>query len=310
MLRNVLIFQQAALGDFVSTWPMLLGISRVLAQHRVIVVTHESKGRLAQRVVGVEYRDAEPWHSLYTETAELGALGETQNRLLGEASVVIGLLAGDRPGTWLRNVKAVAPQCQVAVLKARPTSTDEARPVSQFIIDQLHTGFGALATASNQMLARIRSAGLMPNRVRGKHVVIHPGAGAVEKQWPIERFVELASRLKGMNVPVRVVLGEAETERMSREAISTLENLAEVVRPLTYLDLLKEIQDARTFVGNDSGPGHLAAIIGVPTVSLFGPASSAIVWSPVGPNVKVLQDAISLASITVDQVIDAIELAE
>jgi heptosyltransferase III len=310
MLRNVLIFHQAALGDFVSTWPMLLGISRVLAQHRVMVVTHDSKGRLAQRVVGVEYRDAEAWHSLYGDDARLDnvRLDEPRIKLLGEASLVVGIFGQDRPDPWLRNVKKIAPQTQVAILRGRPLPTDPVKPIAEFLIDQLNTGFAALASASHQMLGRIRSAGLMPSRVRGNHVVLHPGAGAPEKTWPIDNFIQLATLLHDRNIPVRVTLGEVELERMAKDQIATLEHLAELVRPASYLDLLKEIQDARFFVGNDSGPGHLAAVVGVPTISIFGPASNAAVWTPMGPNVKVIQTDQSLASILADEVLQAMEL--
>ena len=45
---------------------------------------------------------------------------------------------------------------------------------------------------------------------------------------------------------------------------------------------------AARFVGNDSGPGHLAAITGTPTLALFGPTDPAR-WRPLGPHVKVLR---------------------
>ncbi len=50
---------------------------------------------------------------------------------------------------------------------------------------------------------------------------------------------------------------------------------AEVRRPATLLDLLAEVAAAGQFVGNDSGPAHLAGILGVPTLSLFGPTDPA-----------------------------------
>jgi hypothetical protein len=47
---------------------------------------------------------------------------------------------------------------------------------------------------------------------------------------------------------------------------------------------------ARAFVGADSGPAHLAAQLGVPTLALFGPTDPAI-WAPIGPRVRVLSPA-------------------
>jgi ADP-heptose:LPS heptosyltransferase len=83
------------------------------------------------------------------------------------------------------------------------------------------------------------------------------------------------------------------------------------VRPASYLDLLEEIASADAFVGNDSGPGHLAASIGVPTISIFG--SSPENWKPLGPRTTVVSDT-SLEAISVDRVaaavLRAIESAE
>src|SRR6185295_7543783 len=49
--RNILIFHQAALGDFIVTWPLAMALSRIMPQSRVIYVTHSQKGKLAERVL-------------------------------------------------------------------------------------------------------------------------------------------------------------------------------------------------------------------------------------------------------------------
>jgi ADP-heptose:LPS heptosyltransferase len=70
------------------------------------------------------------------------------------------------------------------------------------------------------------------------------------------------------------------------------------------LDLLDELASASAFVGNDSGPGHLAGIIGVPTVSIFG-ASDPVRWRPLGPKVNVIH-ASAIATIEMDQVFERV----
>jgi ADP-heptose:LPS heptosyltransferase len=55
----------------------------------------------------------------------------------------------------------------------------------------------------------------------------------------------------------------------------------------TYLELLDELYKAAIFIGNDSGPAHLAGIIGLPTIALFGPTNPAN-WKPLGPKVQTL----------------------
>ena len=73
----------------------------------------------------------------------------------------------------------------------------------------------------------------------------------------------------------------------------------------TYLDLLNEISTAAMFIGNDSGPGHLAGIIGVPTVVLFGPTDPAQ-WRPLGPRGNVLSAPI-IEDLQVDDVVKLVE---
>jgi ADP-heptose:LPS heptosyltransferase len=59
------------------------------------------------------------------------------------------------------------------------------------------------------------------------------------------------------------------------------------VKPASYVELLDQLNGAAAFVGNDTGPSHLAGIIGVPTVALFGP-SNPLHWRPLGPAVRVI----------------------
>jgi len=117
--------------------------------------------------------------------------------------------------------------------------------------------------------------------------VLHPGAGSEKKCWPAEQFLELARGLTAAGRSVRVLLGEAELERWPAGRIKSFEAACDVRRPNNYVELLEQLFDAAVFVGNDSGPGHLAGILGVPTVSLFGEADPTR-WKPLGPNVTVL----------------------
>jgi ADP-heptose:LPS heptosyltransferase len=76
--RNVLILHHGALGDFVLTWPLILALGRIHPQSRIIVVTHASKGALAEAALHVESADIEQgWHVVFaTRQAAAGADGE------------------------------------------------------------------------------------------------------------------------------------------------------------------------------------------------------------------------------------------
>ncbi|HEX3682689.1 MAG TPA: glycosyltransferase family 9 protein [Bryobacteraceae bacterium] len=102
-------------------------------------------------------------------------------------------------------------------------------------------------------------------------IVIHPFSGGLRKNWPEERYRELASKL---TCKVEWTAGpEDEWEDATR-----FTNLAE---------LAGWIAGARLYIGNDSGIAHLAAATGIATLALFGP-SSPQTWAPRGPRVTVL----------------------
>ena len=76
--RNILIFHQAALGDFIVTFPIALAMGRMFPQSRVMYVTADSKGRLAEKLLGVDRIDIESgWHVLHGTDPELNDRNRT-----------------------------------------------------------------------------------------------------------------------------------------------------------------------------------------------------------------------------------------
>lgn len=126
------------------------------------------------------------------------------------------------------------------------------------------------------------------------YAVIHPLASERGKTWPAERFLEVARRL-GMKC---VFIAGAGQDLARFREFRTL-----VGAPLTQLGRL--LKRASLFVGNDSGPAHMAAALGVPTVVIFG-RSDAGVWGPWKATAEVvLRERIE--EIGVEEVLGAIE---
>jgi len=121
---------------------------------------------------------------------------------------------------------------------------------------------------------------------REKFAVIHPFSGSPKKNWPIDRYRELAQRLEKL-LPVKWCAGPEE-------------ELPGAVRIENLYDLACWLSSASLYVGNDSGITHLAAAAGAPVVAIFG-ASDPNVWAPSGPNVEVVS-ASSLQAIQVNSV--------
>jgi ADP-heptose:LPS heptosyltransferase len=95
-------------------------------------------------------------------------------------------------------------------------------------------------------------------------VLIHTGAGQPVRIWPLERFKNLAARLRQKKIRVQIACDPDQRSwwlRAGETGVATPGNVEELIQ-LT--------DRAGAFIGNDSGPGHLAAFCGVPTFTLFG----------------------------------------
>jgi heptosyltransferase III len=134
----------------------------------------------------------------------------------------------------------------------------------------------------------------------GAGVVVHPGSGGRAKRWPVARFCESSRKLIGEGVQVRWVVGrdDLEMDPGLERVMGEFDGLV--------LEGLNELADAclgaRVWVGNDSGPCHVAGLLGTPTVVLFG-VTDARVWAPVGGRVRVVESDVGMEGIGVERVI-------
>jgi len=133
-------------------------------------------------------------------------------------------------------------------------------------------------------------------------LALAPTANWAGKAWPPARFAELARRLTapGGPLPGAAVLviggpGEAPLVRPVLEALPAAQRVALV--GLDLLTVYAALRRARLFVGNDSGPMHLAAAAGIPTLGLFGPSREAH-YAPWGPDCAALRTPESVAQLT------------
>jgi heptosyltransferase-2 len=103
-----------------------------------------------------------------------------------------------------------------------------------------------------------------PVRPASSVVLIHTGARLPLRVWPLNNFLELTRRLRQKKITVQIACDPDQREWWRRQG----ENVA---CPRTVTELLACLDQAGIFIGNDSGPGHLAASCGLPTFTLFGP---------------------------------------
>jgi ADP-heptose:LPS heptosyltransferase len=203
---------------------------------------------------------------------------------------------------WTRNVARLAPEAQVVSLSQAPPG-DFAAHVADYLVQQLKP-WPVYEQAVTQILRSVEKRGISTAVTVGDVPVLHPGSGSPHKCWPAERFLELARRLAERGPRPRIVLGEVEAETWPAAQIEAFAAAGELHRPTDLLGLLDSYRNAGVFVGNDSGPGHLAGILGIPTVSLFGPTDPAR-WRPLGPRVSVMRKS-PLEAVEVEAVYEAV----
>jgi len=109
----------------------------------------------------------------------------------------------------------------------------------------------------------------------GNFVLVHPGGPDSFKSWPHKRFLDVAEALADeMDVIIALAPGAlAKTDRLfDRSPHWRIRYLA----PQSFAELGAVMARASLFIGNDGGPAHLAAALGIPTVAVFGPTDERV----------------------------------
>jgi len=258
------VFHRGALGDSVLLWPML---RRWQKHGPVTLVSRESHAQLAARWLGVDGVDAE--QPKFNELWINNPGHALQTPVMPGVAQVFALEAdphSDAGRVWLANAAAMFPGAETISRGGR--------------IDRL----AALELTGPRPDLGTRRAN------PGGPIVLHVGAGSRDKRWPLARWAALVKRIEPMlgSREIIALAGEVEAEQFDDAEREIFASLAPLSAYLTSLDELSGlVQDASVLLAADTGPGHLAAALGVTTISLFGPTDPAR-WSPLGVASRVI----------------------
>jgi heptosyltransferase I len=123
--------------------------------------------------------------------------------------------------------------------------------------------------------------------------LLNPGAGWGAKQWPAERYAQVATQLAEDGLKSLINFGPGEEDLAG--AVEAASNGAAQTLTGSLTELIALTRRARLFIGGDTGPMHLAAALGVPVVAIFGPTDPAR-NGPFGTRSIVLRSALSSTS--------------
>lgn len=111
----------------------------------------------------------------------------------------------------------------------------------------------------------VREKLILPQPRPGGEVLVHTGAGQAVRVWNLDRYALVVKDLREAGYRVQVAC-DPDQQNWWKGA-----GEVGVATPRTVTELLDLVDRAGAFIGNDSGPGHLAAFCGVPTFTIFGP---------------------------------------
>ena len=134
--------------------------------------------------------------------------------------------------------------------------------------------------------------GRAPGGPPHNYAILHPFATTPDKTWAADGFLAVAQHLKQSGLDP-IFIGGGGDDFSPFRAFHTISGA-----PLS--EIKSVIAAASLFVGNDSGPAHMAAALGVPAVVIFG-ASDAAIWGPW----RTVSEVVTAPS-AVAQVIDAL----
>jgi heptosyltransferase-2 len=157
-------------------------------------------------------------------------------------------------------------------------------------------------------------------------VAVHPGSSNPAKIWPGRNYSEIIRRMKqGLGCDVAVLGSEEEKDLAGKIIRQAGVEVIDLTGELDLKELAAFLKKAALFVGNDTGPMHMAAALKVPVIAIFGrniPGVSPVRWRPWGEGHVVFHedpgcdpcndtecrnDFKCLRSVTTDAVFKAIE---
>ncbi len=292
-MDKIVVFRPGALGDTLLAFPALEALRRAFPDARLSTIGNAPALVLARDAGLVDEAfayDLPWWSDLFSEE---GIRSPEARQVLAGARLVV-LWLRDPDGLAVRNLRALG----VASILSAPGRPPEGARIhtADHLLRTLAYSLGAAAPAAAGALtlvlapeARVWAEAEWSRRslIGVPVLVLHPGSGGRDKCWPAERFVSLAGRFMEHGWRVLVIEGPADEELASQVMQALAAGRVQSASGLALPQLAALLARATLYVGNDSGVTHLSALVGAPTLALFGPTDPAI-WGPRGSRVQIV----------------------
>ena len=280
MNRKILVIRFSSLGDIILTSPTVLNLKIGYPQSHITFLTKPKYRQIVEMFGTVDKIALLPESGSFAEQLRLLKYLEQQN-----FDIIVDLHSNFR-SSIARTVltagqKVVYPKNRITRqrivrFKDFPASDSNTHTIDRYndCLQQL----GLPAPARRPIFQR--SNGI----IIAQHptVLIAPGAAFKNKQWPVEKFAEVAVSLHHSH-QTKIIWAATDkdtipdklTEQIPKDDLRLLSN-----HPISELALI--ISESTLTIANDSGIAHLSSAVGTPVISIFGPTHPALGFQPRG----------------------------
>jgi ADP-heptose:LPS heptosyltransferase len=276
---NILVIRPGAIGDALLAFPTLHALRVKYGAKRIIFVSNASVLPLAQAwKLADDVSDFEQtqWSELFSST---GIRNAGLRELLAATNMAICWL-GDPDHLVEGNLRQAGVK-KIIIAPGRPPENSFAH-VAEYLASTIKIPAKEVRSWHPTLPATPKA---------GRTIAIHPGSGSERKNWPIASFAEIIKTLWQENYEVLLLAGPAEEQKLAylQRHLAPPPGLYRTLVNAPLLETAQQLRQCMGYLGNDSGITHLAAMLGMPTMAIFGPGSRTSNWEPLGKHVGIIQ---------------------
>jgi len=288
-MKSILIVQCEGIGDNILAIPFLSHLANIFKKSKHYLLVGKGRRELFSGLQGFDVVET-------CETSQVTML------LKSHHDIIFDLGSGNEHiSDWISGFE-LSYGTYVGFCKSKTISNEIAVPVEpqtpqwqQFLKLITILGFSVEPAIKDYKLKTNRAdkeyAKLLIGQQNGTPLITFvPGAASsLRKRWPAEYFAELINRLNEHLACQCLLLGDLSEVEMGDKIVKQLFAPIDNLIGITTLGCVIEIvQGSQLVVANDNGIMHLAGLINVPTIGLFGPSDHRR-WKPMGPRTRILR---------------------
>ena len=288
MARTIVMIHPGGLGDVLLAVPAITRLRNRFPRHRLLLCAGDQVATLL-----LACRIIQDWTSVQGRACADLFAGSVTGQLqtwLEDCDFAIGWME-DADGRLSRVLKAAG--VREVIVRSPFSLTIHATHQRDRFLEAIneapyggegHAGLPVTEPLLSFGQACLEAAGLSN---RQPFAVFHPGSGSAHKCVGSEILASAVAALQRSGTIPVILEGPADREPVER-LVQACRQAPVVLRGLDVLTVAGVLAHARFFLGQDSGVTHMAGLIGVRTVALFGPTEPAR-WAPQGTHVTILQ---------------------